>query len=172
MSTFLKEKLGFSIFLSGVALATFWSSVTLGRFACGRLTLRMRIPVVVGILSASAFVAVLLSGLIPSARVYWLIIVLTGLSFSSMHPLLLSYGVDRELPISTQTAAFAILTACSSIGNTIIPWLTGLIGEKAGIQAAMSGPSIVFLLIVIILCVVSRMDRGKASNTLTQTVVY
>jgi MFS transporter, FHS family, glucose/mannose:H+ symporter len=162
MSTFLKQQLGFSIFLSGVAVAVFWSSLTLGRAACGRLALRVSIPKLVSVLSASAFVVVLLSGFVSSAQVYWVVIALTGLSFSSMYPMLLSYGVEHDMPLSAQTAAYSVLMAGGSIGNAVIPWVAGVVGEKVGIQAAMMGPSALFLIILVIVFIVSRGDKRKA----------
>lgn len=159
MSTFLKQKLGFSISMSGAAVSVFWAGMSLGRFAGGRLTGRFRAPALAVIYCAAALVSVVLCGVVSSAQAYWAVIALTGLSFSGIYPLLLAFGAEKVQPASSRTAAYALLICVGNLGVTMIPWLTGVVSDKAGLQAAMIGPSVLFVFVAAIVLMVDRLDR-------------
>ena len=159
MSTFLKEKLCYTISLSGLAVAIFWTAMTFGRFVSGRLTSRFRVPALIVVLGVSSFIAVLLCAFVSSPALYWFIIVYTGLSFSGIMPLLLAYGAERGLPPSSRTAAYAVLMALGNLGVAVIPLATGFVFVHVSLHAAMAGPSMLFLVIIGLVLYVDRRDH-------------
>lgn len=161
MSTSLKEGMGFSITKAGIAVGVFWSSMTIGRFLCGHLTLKYSLRSIIITLSLLSSVFVLLSGLRSSEILLWFVIVALGFSFSSQWPLIASYGSEHYK--ASSGTVFAILVASGGLGTTIIPYLMGVIGEQANLQLASVSPAIFFIAIAFIFIFIDKLD-SKLSN--------
>lgn len=148
MSTFLKENMNFSIIKSGIAVATFWASITVSRVICGYLTLRFDVKWIVIVLAFSSSIFVLLMGFELSESLMWVVIFGLGFSFSSQWPLIATFG-SKDYPTSTGTV-FALLVGSGGLGGTVIPYAMGFIGEKSTMQIAAMSPSILFVIIAVI----------------------
>lgn len=148
MSTFLKQNLKFSATQSSVAVALFWSGMTVGRFICGRLSLRYNIrSIIIALASLSAIVTVL-SGFFTAKWVVMAIIVSMGLAYSSLWPLIASYGGNYHQEYSG--TVFAMLISSGGIGAMVIPFIMGVLAQNINIMMATISPGILFLTIAVI----------------------
>ncbi|MBK9714608.1 MAG: MFS transporter [Kouleothrix sp.] len=160
MSTFLKQRMAFSIVESGVAVGIFWVAMTAGRFLCGLLTLRFQLrAIIIGLACASALVTAL-SGVVSNRLAIWIVIGALGLTYSSQWPLILAYGSERYT--ASSGTVFALLVGSGGLGTTVIPYLMGVIGQYAGIRAAVASPAVLLLAIAAIM---ARIERPSADDT-------
>lgn len=148
MTTFLNDHMSFSILKSSIAVAVFWTSMTVSRFICGYLTLKYSIRWIVIVLAISSAIFVFMTGIVQSEIMVWLMIIGLGFSFSSQWPLIASYGSLKH-PNSSATV-FALLVGSGGLGATIIPYGMGYIGEVVGLRVASMSPVVFFLMIAII----------------------
>jgi len=160
MSTFLTRS-GFSIVESSVAVGVFWAAMTVGRLLCGQLTLRYELRTIVIGLAGLAAVATLASGLVVARTAVWVVIVALGLTYSSQWPLIAAYGSERYT--ASSGTVFALLVGSGGLGTTVVPYLMGLIGERATIRAAMISPAALFLAIVAIFWWLGHADQRPAT---------
>lgn len=161
MSTFLKENMKFSIEKSSVAVGLFWLSMTVGRVLCGHLTLRYKLKHIIAVLAYLSTIVVVLSGLLTNEVALWIIIAVVGLAFSSLFPLIVSYGENQQS--GSKGTVFALLVGSGSLGTTIIPLFMGIIGEKVNIRTAMVSPAILMLVIALGFTRLSITTKGKLS---------
>ena len=161
MSTFLTRSLGFSIIESSVAVGLFWAAMTVGRLLCGQLTLRYDLRTIVISLAGLAAVATLASGLVEARAAVWVVIAALGLTYSSQWPLIAAYGSERYT--ASSGTVFALLVGSGGLGTTVVPYLMGLIGERATIRAAMISPAVLFLAIVAIFWWLGQTERRPAT---------
>ena len=161
MSTFLTRSLGFSIVESSVAVGLFWAAMTVGRLLCGQLTLRYDLRTIVISLAGLAAVATLASGLVEARAAVWVVIAALGLTYSSQWPLIAAYGSERYT--ASSGTVFALLVGSGGLGTTVVPYLMGLIGERASIRAAMISPAALFLAIVGIFWWLGQTERQLAA---------
>ena len=161
MSTFLTRSLGFSIVESSVAVGLFWAAMTVGRLLCGQLTLRYDLRTIVISLAGLAAVATLASGLVEARAAVWVVIAALGLTYSSQWPLIAAYGSERYT--ASSGTVFALLVGSGGLGTTVVPYLMGLIGERATIRAAMISPAVLFLAIVAIFWWLGQTERQLAA---------
>lgn len=161
MSTFLTRSLGFSIIESSVAVGLFWAAMTIGRLLCGQLTLRYELRTIVIGLAGLAALATLASGLVEARAAVWAVIAALGLTYSSQWPLIAAYGSERYT--ASSGTVFALLVGSGGLGTTVVPYLMGLIGERATIRAAMISPAALFLAIVAIFWWLGQAERRPAA---------
>lgn len=161
LSTFLKTDLGFSITQSSLAVALFWAAMTLGRIGCGPFILRYSTRVILIVLAFLSAVVTAFSGFI-SGNWSWPVIFFMGLAYSSIWPLLVTFG-GNQYPIYLSTV-FALLIGSGGLGSTIIPYLIGIIGQNAGVRLAMISPAVCFLLISLILIGIGKVPRRASAR--------
>lgn len=148
MSTFLKQNLKFSATKSSVAVALFWGGMTVGRFICGRLSLRYNIrSIIIGLASLSAIITVL-SGFFTTEWAVFGVIIAMGFAYSSLWPMIASYGGNYHQEYSS--TVFALLISSGGIGAMVIPYLMGLLAQNINIKMATISPGILFLAIAVI----------------------
>jgi fucose permease len=161
MSTFLTRSAGFSIVESSVAVGVFWTAMTIGRLLCGWLTLRYPLrSIVIGLACASAAIT-LIAGFSSAKLAIWVLIAALGLAFSSQWPLIAAYGSERYT--ASSGIVFALLVGSGGLGTTVVPYLMGVIGERATIRAAMISPALLFLVITLIFWRFGRANAGVAA---------
>jgi fucose permease len=158
MSTFLKQNLKFTATKSSIAVAVFWSAMSVGRLICGRLSLRYPDRnIIIGLAIISTIVTIL-SGLLVNQIAVLLAIAMMGFGYSSLWPLIASYGAGIH-PENSGTV-YALLIGCGSIGGAIIPLLMGILAQNINIRAAMISPAFLFFIIILIFSHFKRV-RGK-----------
>jgi fucose permease len=148
MSTFFKQNLKFSATKSSTAVALFWGGMTVGRFICGRLSLRYNIRNIIIGLAFLAAVVTVLSGFFTSEWAVLAIVIAMGLAYSSLWPLIASYGGNYHQEYSG--TVFALLISSGGIGAMLIPYIMGVLAQNIDIRMAMISPGILFFLIAVI----------------------
>ena len=159
MSLFLKQNLGFSLTRASVAVGVFWIAITVGRFACGQLTLRFKPSSIIIVLAFSAFAVTLASLFVKSEPLTWIQIILMGFSFSSLWPLIVGYGGEHRM--TSSSTVFSLLVGCGGIGATAIPFLMGLAGSATDARIPMVIPSISLLLVGIFFTALVRKKHSR-----------
>ena len=145
MSTFLKQNLKFSAALSSLAVALFWGGMTVGRFICGRLSLRYNIRSIIIALSALSATVTVLSGFFTVQWAVMAVIISMGLAYSSLWPLIAAYGGNYHQEYSG--TVYALLISSGGIGAMVIPYGMGLLAQNINIMMATISPAILFLTI-------------------------
>jgi len=148
MSTFLKQNLKFSVTNSSIAVGIFWGAMSIGRIICGRLSLRYPARNIIIVLALLSAVATALSGFVVGEVAVLLGITAMGFAYSSLWPLIASYGGNYHKENSG--TVYSLLIGSGSIGSAIIPLLMGVIAQNINIRVAMISPAILFLIIAII----------------------
>lgn len=154
MSTFLKDRLSFSVVQSSAAVAVFWVAMTVGRFLVGPLTLRFDLRAIIMALAGASAVVTALSGLVSGAVAVWAAIVLLGLTYSSQWPLILAYGSARY---GSSGTVFALLAGSGGLGTIVVPYAMGLIAQSANVRLAVISPAALLLAIVAIMARSARL---------------
>jgi fucose permease len=154
MSVFLKDNMGFDLIKSSIAVAVFWSALTIGRLVCGSLTLRFKLRSIILILASASSILCVLSGLVSNEIATWVILICLGLSFSSQWPLISAYGIKQYT--TSSTTVFSLLIGSGGLGTAIIPYLLGIVAERANTRIAVASPSIFFLIIVVIFLYIDK----------------
>lgn len=144
MCTYLEESFLFSPDQSAMAVALFWLALTIGRIFCGLLTSRFSTVRIIMVLAFSSAVFTLLSAFVKSDAGIYATIVAMGFAFSSQYPLILSYA--GKITGKSSGMVFSLLTACSGLGNMVIPYIMGLIGNSFRMSTAMIFPALLFAL--------------------------
>lgn len=159
MSAFLKQNLKFTATKSSIAIALFWGGMTIGRFICGRLSLRYNIRNIIIGLAFSSTVVTVLSGFVVSEFVVLANIVAMGFAYSSLWPMIASYGGNYHQEYSG--TVYALLVSSGGVGAMIIPFIMGVLAQNINIRMAMISPGIAFLLIALIFLNLKKLPGEK-----------
>ncbi|MCH1982014.1 MFS transporter [Ruminococcus sp. OA3] len=145
--TYLTESLGFASLEASAVTGTIWGGVFVGRLVCAKLTRRIRPAVIVmsmiPISAACVLAIVHLQG--PAVCVAAVVL---GLSMSGIWPLTASKLVDDERYDSGTTISIAFLF--SYIGNSLVPYMIGAIGERVGLAAAITADGLILCLLFLV----------------------
>ncbi|HEX9059502.1 MAG TPA: MFS transporter [Clostridia bacterium] len=148
MSNSLTKTHSFSPLKSSIAVAVFWSAMTVGRILCGYLTLKFSEKQIIIRLALASIALVIMSALPLPEALTWCVLAAMGLGFSGQWALIASYGGKHSNgPSGT---VFPIMVASGCIGVTIIPYLMGILASYSNVNIAMGAPSILFLVIAVI----------------------
>jgi len=139
----LKEKYGITEFGLLVAWALFFLPILAGRFT-GGLILRALAPkkfLVITVLISLLGILLMFMG---STELAYIGIILTGLGFANIFPLIFSITVDRYPERSNELSG---LMVSAILGGAIIPPIMGLVGDLSSVQAGFMVPLACVLLI-------------------------
>jgi len=162
MSTFVKDRLNFSLLESGVAVGVFWITMTLGRLLCGQFTFKYKPSNIIIALALSSSIITLVSGISTAKPVAWVVIIFLGLTYSSQWPLIVSYGGDY---CGTSSGIiFSILVGSGGIGTTVVPYFMGVIGQITNVTFAMASPAVLLLFVGLIFIYMEKSSSKKAFN--------
>ena len=120
--------------LAGYALSGYWLGLTLGRFVLNAVTTRLGLTTVglmytcmLGVLAVAALI-----WLIPVNSVVPAGFLLLGFFLGPIFPT--SMAVLPELmPARLVPTAIGVVNAGSIVGGSVLPWLEGAIGQRAGV---------------------------------------
>jgi fucose permease len=160
MATFLKANLAFSIFDSSLAVGVFWLAMVAARAGITAIMRKFKTRTILLVLSFSSAAVTLGSAFVASREMGWVAIVMLGLCYSSIWPLIVSYASERYT--SHTGTVFSILVGSGSVGSTLIPILIGVVGQYINIQTAMAFPMIFFLAIGMIFIFIERIKTKQA----------
>lgn len=145
LCTLLKQSMGFSIAKSGIAVAVFWLSMTIGRFLCGPLTLRYSLKRIITVLAFLSAAVTLLTIFRLDETVVWIVIAVMGLTYSSQYPLIAAYGARHsEAPSGT---VFSLLIGSGGVGGMLIPYIMGVAGDITSMRISMLIPVILLFFV-------------------------
>jgi FHS family glucose/mannose:H+ symporter-like MFS transporter len=148
LSTYAEKNLSFSAAESGAAVAVFWTAVTAGRFLIALTLKKFDLRKLIAALSLSSAVVCVIMGVLHQKIFAWIVVILLGLACSSQWGLILSFGAERYKRNSG--SVFAILLASGGFGMALVPYLTGLAGDLAGMRISLFVPASMFASIAIL----------------------
>lgn len=131
-TTFLTRELAFEVKTASYTLAGYWASIMLTRVALSRLLLKFDGHSVV---LASALMAAVGTTLVSRSEGTSLVLVgmmLTGLSLSGIYPTLL--GIAGAEFREHSGTVFGILFTIGMTGGMLMPWISGLLAQAAGVR--------------------------------------
>lgn len=159
LSTVLQGQHNLSVVQAGLAVSMFWAAMTAGRYLCGLLIHRISVVRMIVMLSIFATAATLLMMFVSSLYAIYAVSVLLGLSCSSIFPFLCSYGAKyTSLPSGI---SFSILIVCGNIGGAILPYVTGLIRETAGVNPATVFVAAMFLCVTLCMGIIQMLNHKR-----------
>lgn len=134
-ATFFHEEMGLAGNRALFVLSLFWFGMMLARLVLGGL-LKTVSPaaVLLGCIALAALGAGLLlmaATLVPAAAGVFLI----GAGLAAGFPVVLGYVGDRYSALSG--TAFSIVLAMALTGGSVLPYLTGVVGEAQGLRASL-----------------------------------
>lgn len=131
---YAKAALGLSEARGQLGISAFWLGLLLGRV--GVLALRRTLDAGVltgsGALGAACFAGAALAAL-PQVE---LVLLAAGLALGCVYPLMISLAGQR-FPRARGTAA-GLAAGAGALGGFAVPWLTGALGDAAGMRAAFA----------------------------------
>lgn len=145
LSTFLKKNLEFSAVKSSIAVGLFWLAMTVGRFICATLTNRFSTRAIIIVLAAASGIATFLAGAISNQYAVWVFIILMGLTYSSIWPMIVGYG--DKLYKNSKGTVFALLIGSGGVGASVIPLFMGFIAQGVNIRLAIMSPAILMFVL-------------------------
>lgn len=161
--TLLTESRGASVALAGGVVATYWASLTIGRFGFGQAAAKIGPSRVLrlGILGAIVGILLVARPLPIAANVVG--IALLGLSLAPLFPTTISLTPAR---VGSRLAARAVglQIAAAGLGIAIVPALVGLAAGKLGIEVL---PPTLLAFAIVLLCIDAFVRRRTEGDGLT-----
>ena len=140
-------------------LSLYWLALMTGRFIVGSLVIESRkqrvlyISLFISIVGTATMVVAHSPGIAVAG------LVLTGLGFAAVFPLVLAFVGDAWSRLSG--TAFSLVFVMALGGGTLYPWLTGIIAEVAGLRAALMPATVSLIASVVLLGIIMRRMRVK-----------
>ncbi|WP_411337282.1 MFS transporter [Ruminococcus gauvreauii] len=156
--TYLTESLGFASLEASAVTGTVWGGVFVGRLICAKLTRRIR-PAVIVMSTIPVSAACVLAIPHLQGTAVWGAAVVLGLSMSGIWPLTASKLVDDDRYDSGTTISIAFLF--SYIGNSLVPYVIGAIGERVGLAPAITADGMILCLLFVVFSVSQAAVRQR-----------
>ncbi len=136
------------------AISCFWLGMLLGRLVLAVLlrSRGRRLLVVSGALGAAVVAGAVVSGASSIELVY----LAAGLAMGGVFPIAIALAAQR-FPHARGTAA-GLVAGAGSLGGFVVPWLTGALGDAAGVSAAIGSLALWSLLIALAGAALLRAD--------------
>jgi len=166
MAEFTESVMYFSVVESGAAVAVFWTAMTVTRLILARELHRINMRKLIMGLSVSAGVMSALMGAADSKAFVWAVIALLGVACSGIWANVLAYGAENYKKYSG--TVFATLIASGGVGNTLVPGLMGLSGERFGLRWSLSIPAVLFCMIAVLFVIIPRLKSPAAETVETR----
>jgi fucose permease len=135
ISTFAREALTLSGQTALFFLSLYWLGMMAARLMIGTLLKRLAPRLVVAASLALALAGVLLLLGSRAPRLAALGVFVVGAGFAGVFPVLLSWLGERYRELSG--TAFSIALVMALAGGMILPYLTGVLGERFGMRASL-----------------------------------
>lgn len=145
MTTYLVQQLGISPAPAALYLAGFWGAVMVGRFVSSRVLGRIGEARLVQMSALSASLGLGLFILWPHPVLSALFVSWIGLSLAPIFPTILGQAASRFPDLSG--TAFGILMSIALVGGMAMPWLTGHVAERVGLEVGLLLPTVGFVLV-------------------------
>jgi len=157
MAEFTESVLDFTVMESGVAVAVFWSAMTVSRFIAAKLLLKADLRKFIMWLSLFAGVISAVMGFSESKAFAWVVIILLGFACSGIWGMILSYGA--KIYTRNSGTVFSTLIASGGIGISVVPGLMGITAEHIGLRWSLGFPAAFFAIITILFVIIPRLNK-------------
>lgn len=160
-STVYTHRMDLSGNLSSVMPSFYWAGLLAGRALAPfvvRLVSELKVVVSGLVLGGVGVVSLILARGIPSAIVS---VVLAGLGFAAVFPIVVGWMTHRFGPAGNRLAGWAFVSA--SLGGAMLPWLVGQIANRAADMRVGYGVPLAGVIILLLLA--PRASRLGASRT-------
>jgi MFS family permease len=145
INTYMNE-MEYSTILGSGMVTVFYIGLTAGRFLCGLFSDRIGFSRTILYCSIGSLLFYPLAIYSSQPILIAIGVILSGFFFSGLHPTGLAYA--NKLFASSAGTVTGALSAAMSSGAMIVPWLVGLIADKAGFQAGFGlGLALLFILV-------------------------
>ena len=136
MPMYLAEVKGAGTIIAGIGISMFWLGLIISRLGCSFLSTRINVRKLLCI--GAVLGAILYGAGISFANIYISIAGCTcaGLFAGATIPLCMTIGYEDNPEYQATVSMLLFLSICA--GQIVFPWLMGLIGETAGLSAAIS----------------------------------
>jgi FHS family glucose/mannose:H+ symporter-like MFS transporter len=159
MVTFMMERLDFSIVESSLAVGIFWISMLLGRMICTLALKKRSAQDIVIFLSIASVFTTVFSAVASNRALAWIATILLGFSYSSIWPLIISFG--SEYMDDSSGTIFSLMVGSGGLGSAIIPVFIGYLGQNFSLKISMISPAVFFVVIAISILRLSRGQKTK-----------
>jgi len=159
-STVYTHRMDFSGNLSSVMPSFYWAGLLTGRALAPfilRYVSEFKVAVSGLVLGGAGVISLILARGIPSAIVS---VVLAGLGFAAVFPIVVGWMTHRFGPTGNRLAGWAFVSA--SLGGAMLPWLLGQIANRAADMRV--GYGVPLAGVIILLLLVPRASRLEASR--------
>ena len=153
--TFLTEERGLGRGVAGVAVATYWASLTAGRVVAGLLAARVTPAALLQASFAGVGVGTLLLWWSPVAVAGPVGLALTGLGLAAVFPTLVGLTPGR-VGAGDARRVIGLEVAAAALGGGVIPAAIGIVLDRAGVAAL--GPALVVTAVVVVV-LYAALDR-------------
>jgi fucose permease len=159
-ATYIQLHFGALARMGGVGTACFAGGMLIGRFAGGHLVPQRRIRLLIAVSAGIGFFSALAVPFLSGIAMFFTVVFAAGLSVACFWPSIQSYGAER-IP-SDPTALFVLLSFAGIPGFGAVPWIMGMIGDRFGLRTGFFILPVLFIMLLILLAVESRMlPAGK-----------
>jgi len=161
--SYLRMTFGAGDSAAALATALFWGGITLGRLAVGAFGGRLGPHALIAVNTIAAALALALTLVAPSLGAAAVGFGLLGVSLANIFPAVMALGAEA-CPYAAGTVT-GILIGASGTGAAVFPWLAGLIGERAGLGAALGCTVVLLMAMLAAARLARRLDRGAAPKS-------
>jgi MFS family permease len=153
-SPYANDALALDVRRGRTAISCFWLGMLIGRLVLAVLlrSRGTRLLVVSGALGSAVVAGAVASG-VPNIELVYLA---AGLALGGVFPIVIALAAQR-FPHARGTAA-GLAAGAGSLGGFTVPWLTGALGDAAGVSAAIGSLALWSLLIALAGAALLRSD--------------
>ena len=160
--TFLRLNKSFSSILASQVISYYWLSFVVGRFIIGFISKKIKVLNILLIVTSLSIPSILL-GIYTGNRVLIIFaVLLTGLLFSSIWPLIVSMGGLRFS--SQRDFVVSIIVMAGGIGGLFSPWFIGKIFDNFNLMFAMNITYVFLFFLLASIVGLKVIDKKEVKN--------
>jgi len=157
LPTFLRLNKLFSSTLASQVLAFFWLSFVFGRFFIGLLSKKVKILNILIVITTLSIPFILMGIYAENKFLIIFAFILTGLLFSGIWPLIVSFG---GLNFSSQRDfVVSILIMAGGVGGLFSPWLIGKVFNNWNLISALNLTYVFLFFLLVLIIILLVIDR-------------
>ena len=162
--TFFRTERAYSIGDAALLVSLFWGGILIGRVITGILSGKIRAYYLILILSSIAILSTVSIYFSGSRNLDLMIIVIAGLGYSAIFPLLISSG--STIYKSGSGVLLTILFAAANFGISLTPYMTRFFSGFSMLLSISLAPAfmMVFVILSIVIIIYSRAVNIKSKN--------
>ncbi|MDI7864852.1 MFS transporter [Rhizobiaceae bacterium n13] len=143
---YVRQELGASVAMSGLAFGAFSLTMAVMRFAGDLVRDRLGAVRTIRICTVTAMIGMLISGFAPNALVATIGFAIAGIGISNMVPI--AFSAAGNLPGMAQGIGLSVVTTMGYSGILFAPSIIGFISEHTGFAAIYATLPVLFLVVL------------------------